>query len=120
MRKYKAATANTKERGLITDEGWSFAISTEWRNSSDHFRSEEHTSELQSQSNLVCRLLLEKKKNYSPGHTTFDILHDRLLTGSCTYSYFSPLRHNAYGYVIIHDLRPYLDCYRCVLFSHSS
>src|SRR2546427_4482835 len=26
-------------------------------------RSEEHTSELQSQSNLVCRLLLEKKEN---------------------------------------------------------
>src|SRR2546430_9415348 len=32
-------------------------------------RSEEHTSELQSQSNLVCRLLLEKKKN-SLEHTT--------------------------------------------------
>src|SRR2546430_9146934 len=33
------------------------------------FRSEEHTSELQSQSNLVCRLLLEKKKrarHYKP------------------------------------------------------
>src|SRR5688572_31778853 len=29
----------------------------------DALRSEEHTSELQSQSNLVCRLLLEKKKN---------------------------------------------------------
>src|SRR5205085_3642359 len=29
---------------------------------SDGKRSEEHTSELQSQSNLVCRLLLEKKK----------------------------------------------------------
>src|SRR2546430_4132918 len=29
-------------------------------------RSEEHTSELQSQSNLVCRLLLEKKKNKQP------------------------------------------------------
>src|SRR2546430_4310207 len=28
----------------------------------EHRRSEEHTSELQSQSNLVCRLLLEKKK----------------------------------------------------------
>src|SRR5688572_31851013 len=28
----------------------------------DHLRSEEHTSELQSQSNIVCRLLLEKKK----------------------------------------------------------
>src|SRR2546430_5093105 len=46
-------------------------------------RSEEHTSELQSQSNLVCRLLLEKKKETShtldspnetgpktPGHST--------------------------------------------------
>src|SRR5258706_3093191 len=29
----------------------------------DFFRSEEHTSELQSLTNLVCRLLLEKKKN---------------------------------------------------------
>src|SRR2546430_13335941 len=32
-------------------------------------RSEEHTSELQSQSNLVCRLLLEKKKKT---HTHYD------------------------------------------------
>src|SRR2546430_4370629 len=31
----------------------------------DAWRSEEHTSELQSQSNLVCRLLLEKKKKAS-------------------------------------------------------
>src|SRR5690606_41754136 len=30
-------------------------------------RSEEHTSELQSRENLVCRLLLEKKKNHSAG-----------------------------------------------------
>src|SRR5438046_3704084 len=29
----------------------------------DYFRSEEHTSELQSLTNLVCRLLLEKKNN---------------------------------------------------------
>src|SRR5438034_10953549 len=29
----------------------------------EHLRSEEHTSELQSHSDLVCRLLLEKKKN---------------------------------------------------------
>src|SRR2546430_10201194 len=35
-------------------------------------RSEEHTSELQSQSNLVCRLLLEKKKqNTSSSLTPF-------------------------------------------------
>src|SRR2546427_6496634 len=32
------------------------------RNTTTRQRSEEHTSELQSQSNLVCRLLLEKKK----------------------------------------------------------
>src|SRR2546430_7354315 len=33
-------------------------------------RSEEHTSELQSQSNLVCRLLLEKKPTaFPPAHT---------------------------------------------------
>src|SRR5688572_31889549 len=31
-------------------------------------RSEEHTSELQSQSNLVCRLLLEKKKSTRSHH----------------------------------------------------
>src|SRR2546430_9445660 len=36
-------------------------------------RSEEHTSELQSQSNLVCRLLLEKKKY----HTQVIATHDR-------------------------------------------
>src|SRR5688572_32550653 len=33
-------------------------------------RSEEHTSELQSQSNLVCRLLLEKKKKKKPPKTS--------------------------------------------------
>src|SRR2546426_4878642 len=33
-------------------------------------RSEEHTSELQSPCNLVCRLLLEKKKNGGPGSTS--------------------------------------------------
>src|SRR2546430_4992497 len=33
-------------------------------------RSEEHTSELQSQSNLVCRLLLEKKKKKKKNYTS--------------------------------------------------
>src|SRR2546430_12810798 len=37
-------------------------------------RSEEHTSELQSQSNLVCRLLLEKKKNTLSTHV-YAMLH---------------------------------------------
>src|SRR2546430_5806594 len=36
-------------------------------------RSEEHTSELQSQSNLVCRLLLEKKSNNVDYVLTFDL-----------------------------------------------
>src|SRR5260370_1572460 len=35
-------------------------------------RSEEHTSELQSHLNLVCRLLLEKKKNKQPTDTRHD------------------------------------------------
>src|SRR2546427_5240254 len=35
---------------------------TRWSAPTPRRRSEEHTSELQSQSNLVCRLLLEKKK----------------------------------------------------------
>src|SRR5256885_9244172 len=39
----------------------------------DGERSEEHTSELQSPCNLVCRLLLEKKKKHSIG----DLLIDR-------------------------------------------
>src|SRR2546427_5826029 len=38
------------------------AITNQYGPSHKAFRSEEHTSELQSQSNLVCRLLLEKKK----------------------------------------------------------
>src|SRR2546427_7766038 len=37
-------------------------------NSPDDGRSEEHTSELQSQSNLVCRLLLEKKNHRRRPH----------------------------------------------------
>src|SRR2546427_4824237 len=37
-------------------------LSTSLKDCDSDVRSEEHTSELQSQSNLVCRLLLEKKK----------------------------------------------------------
>src|SRR2546430_8995927 len=44
-------------------------------------RSEEHTSELQSQSNLVCRLLLEKKKE----NVDQDVQHDQK-TGIPTYT----------------------------------
>src|SRR2546427_5434230 len=47
-----------------TEEGKQYSIHCRRREveSASEERSEEHTSELQSQSNLVCRLLLEKKK----------------------------------------------------------
>src|SRR5690625_6605822 len=46
-----------KENGVV-------AQSSVKRNVSMAARSEEHTSELQSRGHLVCRLLLEKKKNH--------------------------------------------------------
>src|SRR2546430_12035853 len=47
-----SVTLNARFTDGASDGPWSYAVD----------RSEEHTSELQSQSNLVCRLLLEKKK----------------------------------------------------------
>src|SRR5256885_12194019 len=47
-------------------------------------RSEEHTSELQSPCNLVCRLLLEKKKKHETTHRSVIIL-----TPHATDSYYS-------------------------------
>src|SRR5205085_6156377 len=49
--------------GLLDDDGPGLVLVTR-----REFRSEEHTSELQSQSNLVCRLLLEKKKKKKNTH----------------------------------------------------
>src|SRR5688572_32836445 len=46
-------------RGLRNAVGLKWVKDRLW---ATNMRSEEHTSELQSQSNLVCRLLLEKKK----------------------------------------------------------
>src|SRR2546427_6204803 len=45
-------------------------VDREWPVTTEPLRSEEHTSELQSQSNLVCRLLLEKKKKKQVNKTT--------------------------------------------------
>src|SRR2546427_5991303 len=44
-------------------------------------RSEEHTSELQSQSNLVCRLLLEKKKHSNDTQSQGDVVNVHLPLG---------------------------------------
>src|SRR5256885_9987382 len=78
-----AAAAAVKENGL---EG-RFAelererlarLAREWLEIEKTRRSEEHTSELQSPCNLVCRLLLEKKKNKNTSlhdaHTWYDML----------------------------------------------
>src|SRR2546430_13129938 len=47
-------------------------------------RSEEHTSELQSQSNLVCRLLLEKKKlHVRHAHATYRIMPFLVYLNQC-------------------------------------
>src|SRR2546430_6215848 len=49
-------------------------------------RSEEHTSELQSQSNLVCRLLLEKKKkNKKMQQSGYPIVYESLICACHTH-----------------------------------
>src|SRR2546430_11578590 len=68
FRSHALADANSKEHfgllnpnGTATPNGKALSrVLRDWRG-----RSEEHTSELQSQSNLVCRLLLENKKQTS-------------------------------------------------------
>src|SRR2546430_11426448 len=52
-------------RSISTRQGWVDADLDAQIDRIAAERSEEHTSELQSQSNLVCRLLLEKKKSES-------------------------------------------------------
>src|SRR2546430_3398542 len=49
-------------------------------------RSEEHTSELQSQSNLVCRLLLEKKKKTNCSRSILDPSDARFASANVTRS----------------------------------
>src|SRR2546430_12115306 len=52
-------------------------------------RSEEHTSELQSQSNLVCRLLLEKKKNHCTNDSTYHSYTPILTSDMCVYNSYT-------------------------------
>src|SRR5207302_8338879 len=56
-------------------------------------RSEEHTSELQSRENLVCRLLLEKKKisNTNPNSPTTDVKDITLTWRTTTTCLRSPI-----------------------------
>src|SRR2546430_9847713 len=61
-----AERAVTRWREDVTRDNWGTFIYLR----DIYSRSEEHTSELQSQSNLVCRLLLEKKKTSPTASST--------------------------------------------------
>src|SRR2546426_4845560 len=68
-------------RGLEPpDEAWMQGLGTplwvqfrHWTEDPAEIRSEEHTSELQSPCNLVCRLLLEKKKKNNRCNLTYSV-----------------------------------------------
>src|SRR5256886_17499978 len=59
---YRAKLAQQRLLGRRAEVGCAHDLQHDVIQRRLHDRSEEHTSELQSQSNLVCRLLLEKKK----------------------------------------------------------
>src|SRR5687768_18224125 len=57
------ASVTANSRGSQSGSGGFPCSPVRYRDQGSYFRSEEHTSELQSRLHLVCRLLLEKKKN---------------------------------------------------------
>src|SRR5256885_12341855 len=61
-------------RSCFSSTGEGACVSRSWA----RWRSEEHTSELQSPCNLVCRLLLEKKR-YLVSCAILEVLHHSLL-----------------------------------------
>src|SRR5439155_14703695 len=69
-----------KFEATVRASGAIFAAARSSRISS---RSEEHTSELQSRGHLVCRLLLEKKKNGSTHHDT--IINQKSIRLNCSH-----------------------------------
>src|SRR5256885_9891497 len=76
------AMTDKKAAGEMMDKAGEWFARAASINPDRETRSEEHTSELQSPCNLVCRLLLEKKKN------------ELLLTPSFTLLYVRILRHS--------------------------
>src|SRR2546430_4270150 len=64
LRDHSTARASLLDQrcGFVGGQSRQFGLRVAGAQENSIYRSEEHTSELQSQSNLVCRLLLEKKK----------------------------------------------------------
>src|SRR5690606_41477330 len=62
QQKFHFAVQNKSPLRHAQQYGWESVVKRIVLNFYDYIRSKEHTSELQSRENLVCRLLLEKKK----------------------------------------------------------
>src|SRR5260370_14525441 len=62
-----------RAQGALTDKAHELELASQYK--SEFLRSEEHTSELQSHLNLVCRLLLEKKQKTTSPRTAHVISH---------------------------------------------
>src|ERR1022692_1490213 len=77
---------------------------------SNPHRSEEHTSELQSPCNLVCRLLLEKKKQKNRTSVSPQHPDEAIRSADCNdrHTWLAQFRH--------HSLAPQLSCIRLSLF----
>src|SRR5256712_2119665 len=65
VRRGGSVTATITVPGAVRVTLWTRGAGEPWK------RSEEHTSELQSRSDLVCRLLLEKKKNVNVSYAHY-------------------------------------------------
>src|SRR5438874_7172359 len=63
------------------DAGHECCLQRAARGAQQHSRSEEHTSELQSRRDLVCRLLLEKKKNEQINSRPVEANHEEMNVG---------------------------------------
>src|SRR5690242_20928783 len=68
---FRGSTTNNRLREIMFFVLWRILIESNFNN-----RSEEHTSELQSHVNLVCRLLLEKKNSKCSTNTRFALHAD--------------------------------------------
>src|SRR5256885_8387732 len=82
---FRSPVAARRDRGHVVGEGRDVAGAVIGERDEEQ-RSEEHTSELQSPCNLVCRLLLEKKKKPCVcSHDTLPFLLTQKKTGVNTY-----------------------------------
>src|SRR2546426_278866 len=125
-----APAAHSSKRSTIppstrqADDSWKVSASMEWRKWNSNWipgtantrsRSEEHTSELQSPCNLVCRLLLEKKKK-----TCYEITVKKSTHSTISHPRISLLRIFFFFFLMIRrpprsTLFPYTTLFRSLI-----